>query len=320
MAHNLNETKGKTSFASTQTAWHGLGQIVEGAMTSKQAIELAGLDYEVAKVPVLLEGSNNFNTVVPDKFVTLRKDTNEIFGIVGNRYEIVQNRDAFNFFDSIVGGELAMFETAGAIGKGEKIFITAKMPSFIRIAGTEDITEVYVLLTSTHDGTGAVIAAITPIRVVCANTLNSALKNTISKVSLRHTSSVIKALEDAHRLIGISHAYTEELNECFNFLATKKVSDAKVKSVIELLFPGDKKEDKDDSTRIKNIREAVLKSYEGGVGQEKILGTAWGVYNGITHYLDHEKEYKNEAVKFENIISGGSADLASLALQTLISL
>jgi len=320
MAHNLNEKNGKTSFASTQTAWHGLGQIVEGAMTSKQAIELAGLDYEVAKVPVLMDGSNGFNTVIPDKFVTLRKDTNEIFGIVGNRYEIVQNRDAFGFFDSIVGGELAMFETAGAIGKGEKIFITAKMPSFIRIAGTDDITEVYVLLTSTHDGTGAVIAAITPIRVVCQNTLNAALKDTINKVSLRHTSSVVKALEDAHKLIGISHAYTEELNECFNFLATKKVTDSQVKALIENLFLGDAKAGEEDSTRIKNIREEVLKSYMSGVGQGKILGTAWGVYNGITHYLDHKKEYKNEAVKFENIISGGSAELANQAVKLLISL
>jgi len=315
MAHNLNENNGKVSFASTQKAWHGLGQIVAEAMTAKQAIELACLDYEVAKAPVLANIESSLSNV-PDKFATYRKDTNDIFGIVGGRYEIVQNRDAFGFFDAIVGGDHAMFETAGALGKGERVFISAKMPEFIRIAGTDDVTEVFVLLTSSHDGSGAIIAAVTGVRVVCANTLNAALRGTVNKVSIRHTSNVKTNLEQAHKLLGISHAYIDELNDCFNLLAKKSITDAQVRKLVEDLFTSEKQ----DSTRIKNIREAVMASYFSGVGQNKILGTAFGAYNGITHYLDHVKSYKDSSSKLESLMDGASSKMADKAFNFLMKL
>lgn len=320
MAHNLNLNKktGLFAFASNQQkAWHGLGQIVNGAMTAQQAIENAQLNYEVR-----LDDVYAFDNVtkkakkIADKFATVRVDNGDVFGVVGNRYQIVQNKDAFSFFDAIVGQDLAMYETAGALGMGEKIFITAKLPEFIRIAGTDDLTEVYVLLTSSHDGSGAVIAAITPVRVVCQNTLNAALGNTISKVSVRHTTNVKQNLEQAHKLLGISHKFVEELSQCFNVLAKKPISDAQVQKLLEELF----KSEKEDSTRVKNIREAVMLSYHTGIGQREIMGTAWGVFNGITHYLDHEKSYKDASVKFESVINGASAQVAEKALNMLVKL
>ena len=156
MAHNLNETNGKVSFASTQKAWHNLGQIVTEAMTSKQAIELAGLNYFVSKTDAVADIDGKLISI-HDKYVTYRKDTGLPLGIVGARYEVVQNQDAFLFFDSITEAGAAMYETAGALGNGERIFISAKMPDFINIAGTDDNTEVYVLLTSSHDGSGSVV-------------------------------------------------------------------------------------------------------------------------------------------------------------------
>jgi len=317
MAHNLNKKDGKVSFASTQVAWHGLGQIVKEAMTSEQAIKLAGLDYDVVKVPCFIDGMNGFNSVVPNHFVTKRTDNNDIFGVVGNRYEIVQNRDAFVFFDAIVGQGQAIFETAGALGKGERIFITAKMPNYIRIANTDDVTEVYVVLTSSHDGTGAVIAAITPIRIVCQNTLKLAMANTICKVAIRHTTSVEAKLAQAHQLLGITNSYTEKLKETFNALSLKKVSDTQVKSLLVDLFPSEAKVE----TRINNIREAVFNSYQTGIGQEKVLGTAWGVFNGITHYLSHEKEYKDGETKFDNLLmDGASSKVSDKAIELLVAL
>lgn len=317
MAHNLNEKDGKTSFASTEKAWHGLGQIVEKAMTSEEAIKLANLDYDVVKEPIFCEGQNGFQSVVPNNFVTKRTDNNEIFGIVGNRYEIVQNRDAFTFFDAIVGSGQAIFETAGVLGKGERIFISAKMPSYVRINGTDDVTETYAILTSSHDGTGAVICALTNVRIVCQNTLRLALKSATSKVSVRHTTNAEAKLVQAHTFLGIANTYTEQLNVTLNELALKKVSDVQVKNLIADLFPSDAKID----TRITNIRESVMNSYFTGIGQEKILGTAWGVYNGITHYLSHEKEYKSQDVKFENLLmDGASTKVNDKALELLIAL
>lgn len=316
MAHNLEEKNGKTSFASTETAWHGLGQIVENAMTSEEAIKLAGLDYEVGLKPVIMDIDKEMGIVVPDNFITYRNDTNMPLGVVGNRYTIVQNKDAFGFFDSIVGGKLAMFETAGVLGRGERIFVSAKMPDVIQIKGTDDITEVYVLLTSSHDGSGSIIAAVTNVRVVCQNTLNMALKNTISRVAIRHTSSAQKRLEDAHKLLGISHKYVTEANELFNILAAKPITDAKVQELVENLF----KSEKEDSTRIKNIREAVMECYFTGVGQSQIIGTAWGAYNGITHYLDHIQKYKSGDVKFDSIMNGTSFRIQNEAFEKLILL
>lgn len=317
MAHNLENKNGKTSFASTQIAWHGLGQIVKDQMTAKQAIELAGLDYEVIKVPVFANVPNVGQFEVPEKFATLRSDTNVPLGIVGSRYEIVQNRDAFGFFDSIVGADMAMYETAGVLGIGERVFITAKMPDFIRIAGTDDLTEVYVILTSSHDGSGAVVAAVTPIRIVCANTLRLGLKQAVNKVSIRHTASAKTNLENAHKLLGISHNYISELNECLNVLAKKSVTDSQVKQLVEKLFVSEK----EDSTRIKNIREAVMTSYFMGVGQENILGTGFGFINGVTHYLSHVKSYTNESNKFESLVGDGtSSKIADKALDLILSL
>lgn len=319
MAHNLELDKnGKASFASTLKAWHGLGQIVEGAMTSEEAIKLANLDYTVEIKPLFakVEGATDLLLPVPDKFATVRTDKNKVLGVIGNRYKVVQNKEAFAFFDEIVGGKHAMFETAGVLGQGERIFVSAKMPDVIRIAGTDDISEVYVLLTSSHDGSGSIIAAVTPIRVVCQNTLNAALKSTVSRVAIRHTTSAADKLKEAHKLLGISHAYITEVNEMFNALAKKVVTDAQVKTLVENLF----KSEKEDSTRIKNIHEAVMASYFSGVGQSKIIGTAWGAYNGITHYLDHVKTYRTGDVKLDSLMNGASEKVQNEAFAQLIAL
>lgn len=316
MAHNLNLNNGKYSFASTKEAWHGLGQIVSDAMTAEQAIGLAGLDFEVAKVPNYAFINGEFK-LTPNSHSIHRTDNGVILGDkLGKGYTIVQNREAFSFFDAIVGTGQSVYETAGALGEGERIFITAKMPETIHIAGTDDLTEVYVLLTSAHDGSGAIVGAVVNKRVVCQNTLNSALKGALSKVSIRHSSNVHSRLDDAYKVLGITRKLTQEMNQVFNSLATQYISDGAVKDLIQQLF----KSEKDDSTRINNIRDAVWESYNVGVGQEKIIGTKWGFYNGVTHYLSHEKNYRTPENKFESVLFGQSSKVAEDALNLLIAL
>jgi phage/plasmid-like protein (TIGR03299 family) len=285
-------------------------------MTSEEAIQLAGLNYEVAKLPMTTKIDEKI-IEVPDHFATIRKDNNVVLGVVGNRYEIVQNKDAFTFFDAITGSKQAIFETAGVLGKGERIFVTAKMPKHIRIAGTDDITEVYVILTNTHDGSGSVIAAVTPVRIVCQNTLRAALKNTINKVAIRHTKSAEHNLAQAHKLLGITNEYVVKMNETVNALSLKKVSDAQVKKLIEDLLPSKA----EVATRIENIRAEVLNSYYTGIGQEKIVGTAWGVLNGVTHYTSHVKNYKDADTKFDNLVlEGASYKLVNEAMDMLLAM
>ena len=183
MAHqiNFNQRTRKHSFMSVkEKAWHGLGQIIDRYPTSSEAIQHAGLDYIVEKRPLftydtashLGEGSDDIlipEITVPNFFATVRADTERVLGVVGNDYEVVQNRDAFSFFDAIVGGgDGILYETAGALGNGERVFITAKLPDYIRV-GVKDWIEQYLFLTTSHDGLGSITAAFTPIRIVCNN-------------------------------------------------------------------------------------------------------------------------------------------------------
>lgn len=181
MAHqiNYNQQTGKHSFFSVkEKAWHSLGQIVEACPSSSEAMKYAGLDYTVEK-RFLFTLSNEYQSVqlnsvhaeikVPDFYATLRTDTEQVLGVVGKDYHVVQNIHAFEFFDSIVGGKEGIrYETAGALGNGERIFITAKLPEYIRV-GKDDLIEQYLFLTTSHDGYGSITAAFTPIRICCQN-------------------------------------------------------------------------------------------------------------------------------------------------------
>jgi len=289
-------------------------------------MKYGGMDYEVgilpsySDIPVFgLDGEiiSTVKTVNPKSNNTYRTDTGVILGNVGNRYTVLQNIEAFGFFDAITGGEEGIYQTAGVLGVGERIFITAKMPNYIRIDGADDITEMYVLLTSSHDGTGAITACVTPVRVVCNNTLRAALNGCKNKVSIRHTTNAKSALAEAHNLLGITNLYANEMSDTLNHLAKVSLPDAKALEIIENLFPVP---DDKPSTRTINIRNEVFGAYRTGVGQEGIVGSAYGLFNGITYYVDHLQNYKNPEVMLDNIMGGKSSKLVDKAMATLLTL
>jgi phage/plasmid-like protein (TIGR03299 family) len=221
MAHliNFNERKGTHSFASnSEKAWHGLGQVVDKAMTASEAIEQANLDYEVEKTTIHAripqEDGVTLYQPFEDKFATFRKDTHDTLGIVGGRYEIVQNKDAFGFFDAIIDSGEAIFETAGALGKGERIFVTAKLPEDMLVAGEE--CNKYIILTNSHDGTSSIIAGFTSVRVVCNNTLQAALRDLTNKVLIQHRVGAKERLAEAYKVMNIGSKYMNEVQEVFN--------------------------------------------------------------------------------------------------------
>jgi len=126
-----------------------------------------------------------------------------------------------------------MYETAGALGKGERIFITAKLPGYIKV-GSDDLIEKYPFLTTSHDGSGSITAAFTPIRIVCNNTLNAALRNCSNSIKIRHTQNAKEHLEEAHKVMGISNRLSEYLETAFNRWAKVRVTNNKVKQLIQL--------------------------------------------------------------------------------------
>ncbi|MFL5740349.1 MAG: DUF932 domain-containing protein [Flavisolibacter sp.] len=169
------------------------------------ALKFAGLDFTVEKRKLFTYDNENQNgnpdtdiiipeIEVPNFYATVRTDNEMVLGVVGKDYEVVQNIEAFSFFDSIVGGDGIQYETAGALGNGERIFITAKLPGYIKV-GTDDLIEQYLFLTTSHDGFGSVTAAFTPVRIVCQNTLNAALRNHSNSIKVRHTANAKDRLE-----------------------------------------------------------------------------------------------------------------------------
>ncbi len=289
--------------------WHNLGIALDSPATAKEAMEGAGLNFTVVKKPLKEVLKMNYSGDVAGRWVTMRTDTGDILGIVGDRYEPVQNRDAFGFFDHLVGDGEAMYETAGAIGRGERIWILAKLPGYIRVRG-KDLVSKYLLLSNSHDGSSLVQMKLTPIRVVCNNTLTAALKGS-GEINIRHTVNAKADAEQALALLGLSNSLYEQLEVIFNRMALTKVSDKQVQDYLKGLIP-----DNEDENNAKNtaVRDACFKLYESGQGAELSRGTLWGAFNCVTEYTDHALE-KNSLDRLESIWTGRGERMTRRAYQ-----
>nr|WP_294894460.1 DUF932 domain-containing protein [uncultured Pedobacter sp.] len=318
MAHHINyneQTQKHSFFSVKEKAWHGLGQIVSDYPTSAEALKFAGLDYEVSKLPNLHRLPNGKEFVSENSFFTYRTDTQEILGDkIGSDYKVVQNKEAFAFFDAIVNHENGiLYETAGALGKGERLFITAKLPDFIRV-GADDLIEKYLFLTTSHDGYGSITAAFTPIRICCQNTLNAALRNNNNCIKIRHTASARDRLKQAHHLLGITNQLATELGEVFNHWSKIKISDMDVKRLIQMAMAPSKevlqnlrngREDK-LSTHYTNIVGGAMEYALTNPTQQEATtkGSLYGAYNAVTGYFQNVRNFKDDESKLKSILFG----------------
>lgn len=327
MAHNLNfnEQTGKHSFFSVKhKPWHGLGQIVTDYPNSKEALIYAGLDYEVVKRNIYThDGEINKgldflirDIEIPNHQATIRTDTNQVLGVVGKDYEVVQNVDAFAFFDSIVSGEGILYETAGALGNGERIFITAKLPSYIKV-GKDDLIEQYLFLTTSHDGYGSITAAFTPVRIVCNNTLNAALRNHSNSIKIRHTANAKERLTVAHTIMGISNQLSEQLEDIMNIWAKIPIMDNEVKKLIQVALAPNKETLHNLSAGNENsmyFEKMCDNAFEYAMSNETqsmptTKGTLFGAYNAVTGYFQNVRVYKDAEAKLKSMMFGGLAQM-----------
>ncbi len=330
MAHNINyneQTSKHSIFSVKEKAWHGLGQIVQDYPTSREALEAAGLNYKVEKRKLFTYDNQNLlgnddtvasNILVPNYYATIRTDNEAVLGVVGKDYEVVQNVNAFAFFDAIVGGDGIQYETAGALGKGERIFITAKLPGYIKVAN-DDLIEKYLFLTTSHDGFGSITAAFTPVRIVCNNTLNAAMKNSTNAIKIRHTANAKDRLEEAHKVMGISNGLSLQMEAIFNHWAKVRITDKEVRKLISLALTPNKevlqnlqagKED-EVSSRFSNLCDAVYEYNLTSPTQqtETTKGTVFGAYNAVTGYFQNIKSYKDDEAKIKALLYGGTAQM-----------
>ncbi|MCA6489118.1 MAG: DUF945 domain-containing protein [Chitinophagaceae bacterium] len=330
MAHNLEIRDGQASFAAKgEKAWHGLAQYVDQAMTAAQAMELARMDWEVEKHPMYVETAEGEFSEIEGFSAATRTDTGDILSLVTDSYQIVQNRECFGFFDSVIDREEAIYETAGVLGKGERIFLTAKLPSDIIVKGDVDVVNNYILLTNSHDGTSALQAGFTSIRVVCNNTLTAALNSGLkNSIKLRHTTNIKQMLAEAAEIMGISSKYTAELNEAFNAMAKVKITDKQLRAYIEQIMNPRKEQltkaereefSKQFVTQVDGIMEFALTHETQTTKAAK--GTVWGAYNAISGYYGHIKDHKSPTARMNDIMWGqgnqNTKEAFSLAMETV---
>lgn len=328
MAHNINfnERTGQHAFFSVkEKAWHGLGQIVQGHPTSIEALTFAGLNFQVEKRKLFTYDNQNLfgnadsvypNIQVPNHYANIRTDNETVLGVVGKEYQVVQNVDAFSFFDAIIGGDGIQYETAGALGKGERIFITAKLPGYITVGGKDEI-EKYLFLTTSHDGYGSITAAFTPVRIVCNNTLNAALKNCANSIKIRHTMGAKERLEQAHKVMGISNDLSQQLEGIFNRWAKVRITDPDLRRLIQLAMTPNREvlrnvqagQEDEFSSQFLNLCDSVFEYSMSGPTQqtETTKGTVFGAYNAVTGYFQNVRSYKSDEAKLKSLLYGGTA-------------
>jgi phage/plasmid-like protein (TIGR03299 family) len=261
---------------------------------------MAGLNYTVVKKPLELK-----TELKQDAYATVRTDTNDVMGFVNESYKPIQNIDAFTFFDTLVAENEAIYETAGVLGRGECIWILAKLPGYINVRGN-DIVNKYLLLTNSHDGNSHVRVKLTPIRVVCNNTLTSALQGA-GEVQISHTSNAARDLEQAVTMLGLSNYLYEQLSAMFNGMAAKKITEEQLREYVQALVPDN--EEAENSARTEKIRNSVLQLHDSGRGAHLARGTLWGAFNSVAEYTDHMMLGEHSTTRLNSIWFGRGEQL-----------
>lgn len=276
--------------------WHGLGTAVDGEQTAESAIVKAGLAWTVSKrsVFVNLERAQSTYRPIDAKRAIVRDDTGTVFNVMGEGYTPVQNREAFAFFDSIVGEGQAIYHTAGSLGLGEKVWILAKLPGDI-VVNDGDRTEKFLLLSNSHDGTQALRMFFTPIRVVCQNTLNLAQsgRGKGEGISIRHTVGATLAVQEARRALGIAVKFYDGLGNVVSALAHSKASRDAVSAYFKTLVPDNVEAEK--TSRTVNIRATMFHNFEHGKGNNG--ATWWDAVNAVTEYVDHDRSTRGNGLE-----------------------
>ena len=216
----------ESMFSTREKPWHGLGTIVAEAPDSKEALGLAGLDWQVIQKKIYTSDRKP----VQGYLANVRDTDGQLLGVVSDRYRVVQNEDAFAFTDALLG-EGVRYETAGSLQSGRRVWMLAKLPNEYIILG-EQISP-YLVFSNTHDGSGAIKVAMTPVRVVCSNTLNLALHTTKRCWSAKHTTNIAEKLDEARETLLFAESYMSALGAEFEELFKVRVSDRKAMEIVK---------------------------------------------------------------------------------------
>ena len=278
----------ETMFYTRETPWHGLGTKVEEAPGSREALELAGLNWKVFQKPVMTQDGQK----IPGYKANIRDLDRKVLGIVTDRYRVVQNEEAFAFTDQLLG-EGVTYEPAGSLQDGRRIWILARLPQHY-IVGGDEITP-YLVFMNSHDGTGAIKVAMTPIRVVCQNTLNLALSTAKRSWSTIHTGDIHGKLEDARNTLLHADRYMAELGKAIDILNRQKLSDRQVLEYIDSLFPLLDNASETQKKNILKMKEDMKCRYFEAPDLAHVGKNAYRFVNAVSDFATHARPLRERA-------------------------
>jgi phage/plasmid-like protein (TIGR03299 family) len=296
MAHDLEEQNGKTSFASfREPAWHGLGTVFTEEKTTSEMLAAANLNgwnvrLEDMPIPSHSTSDKEYQYVVRTNPTT--NTQTDVLGVVGERYHVLQNEDLFSFGDNILDGG-GRWETAGSIKGGRVVFgaLALERETVLDPNGVADKVKTYLLINTSHDGSIAIQASITPVRVVCANTLNLALgakkkKNGIKQsFKIRHTQTANGKVQIARETLGLANAYMDEFDIMAKAMIEKTVDAKMFNDIILAAYPKPDADAKGSFKKWENKIDMINDIYTGEFNG-MIAGNAWGAFNALTERLD----------------------------------
>lgn len=286
----------ESMFYVRETPWHGLGTRVNEAPDSKEALIRAGLDWNVVQEPIYTETEE----LIDGYKANVRDSDRHVLGVVTDRYKIVQNREAFAFTDELLG-EGVRYETAGSLQEGKKVWLLAHMPHEYIISG-ERISP-YLLFSNSHDGSGAIKVALTPIRVVCQNTLNLALNTAKRSWSMIHTGNIQGKMKEAKDTLFMAEKYMDELGKEFENLRRKKLTDKQVMEYIEVLLPIDEGATPQQVRNMKRLQEDMKLRYFDAPDLKDVGNNAYRFINAVSDFATHAEPLRRTANYKENMFS-----------------
>ena len=286
----------ETMYSTREKPWHGLGTVVREAPTSENALRLAGLDWNVVQEAIYTP----FREKIEGFKANVRDTDRKVLGVVSDRYKVVQNVEAFSFTDELLGHGVR-YETAGSLSGGRRVWLLARLPREYIIAG-ERISP-YLVFSNTHDGSGSVKVAVTPVRVVCNNTLNLALETAQRSFSMVHTGNISDKITEARDTLFKAESYMDRLGAEFEQLHQQKVTDAEVQKYIELLIPMESNATRTQEKNVNRLREDLATRYYDAPDLQKVGKNAYRFINAVSDFATHAEPLRRTANYSENLFS-----------------
>lgn len=302
-----------TAVSTRGLPWIGTSVVTDGFESAADCMKAAGLDFDVRLAPMYVQSPDSL-IEVKDRFAVVSDGdwsaSSRIFGTVGSGYRIVQYREAFDFFDHIIGEGQAVYEAAGHLRNKRQAFIAARIPQAFTAGGDEH--EQHLLLRTSHDGTRAVSVAVVVMRMRCTNAVTAAFRGAKAKWSVAHRANVDARLVEARETLGLTEVYAKAYGEFADTLVTKKMPDKKFEDLLKESLP-------DRASSVK-LRNGILELRAGtNTISSDHRGTAWGAYNAVTEYMDWERATRTASGRMVSVIDGVNARLRNRVAQELVA-